>query len=400
MIVAGVANITKFVQSSSKKFSSYVRYMDREEAIRNSQFNQYNVINYDSYQHYMDNPEKSGGLFGAVLDSYTVQQITEVKKLFRTAQENGSIMWQDVISFDNKWLTKHGAYNPVTGELDESVIRLGVRDGMSQMLKRENMDNSAVWTASIHYNTDNIHVHIATVEPKPTRPLQTFKNKKTNETYQARRGKRKLSSLDMMKQRVASHILDREENMTKLTSIIRNDLTLKNHSLQDNTDKELRYLYTKIYKALPSDKRLWKYNNQALNSVRPMIDDFITTFVEKYQYDSLEEVNSLIDDEIKTMKETYGEGSKQAGRYNDYRQTKIKEIHTRMGNQLLRNMNAYDKERYSLTAKKESSASTRKSLDKALHGLKKILNPKKNYHNQKVYEQLHELQNKEQGQHF
>lgn len=399
MTSAGVNNITKFVQSSNKVFASYVSYIDRETAIRNEHFTQFNAINYENYQHYMDNPEKTGGLFGATLECFNPEQLREVKTLFKQAQHNESIMWQDVISFDNEWLTKHGAYSPSTGELDESIIRKGVREGMAKMLAREGIQHSALWTASIHYNTDNIHVHIATVEPEPTRPIETYRDKKTNRPYQARRGKRKLSSLDMMKQLVASNILNREDSLTKLTSLIRQDLTLVNQGISQTTDRELKQQFMAIYRQLPSDKRLWKVNNQALTPVRPLINSFVQTYIEKYQHESMTAVDRMIDDEITTIKETYGVGSKQADRSEDFRQTKYNEIYTRMGNQLLREINAFDKERYTSTQHMTPKTSAH-SLDKTLHALRKLLDPKKNYHNQQIYQQLKQTHQNEQGYHL
>ena len=41
--------------------------------------------------------------------------------MFKTAHENGSIMWQDVISFHNPWLEKQGIYDEKTKTLDEKV---------------------------------------------------------------------------------------------------------------------------------------------------------------------------------------------------------------------------------------------------------------------------------------
>ena len=41
--------------------------------------------------------------------------------MFKTAHENGSIMWQDVISFHNPWLEKQGIYDEITKTLDEKV---------------------------------------------------------------------------------------------------------------------------------------------------------------------------------------------------------------------------------------------------------------------------------------
>lgn len=34
----------------------------------------------------------------------------ELKRVFEKAQENDSLMWQTVISFDNRWLEENGLY--------------------------------------------------------------------------------------------------------------------------------------------------------------------------------------------------------------------------------------------------------------------------------------------------
>ena len=44
---------------------------------------------------------------------------------------------------------------------------------VSKMLKSEGLEN-AVWSAAIHFNTDNIHVHIAAVEPEPMRKKKEY----------------------------------------------------------------------------------------------------------------------------------------------------------------------------------------------------------------------------------
>src|SRR5690625_7773322 len=70
---------------------------------------------------------------------------------------------------------------------------------MQTMLAAERMQQSAIWTASLHYNTDNIHVHIATVEPHPTRDVMNVFDKETNTWREEYRAKRKPKTLDKMK---------------------------------------------------------------------------------------------------------------------------------------------------------------------------------------------------------
>ena len=83
-------------------------------------------------------------------------------------------MWQTVISFDNRWLEKNGIYNSEDGFLDVRTLHEYTRVSVNAMLKKEGLE-TATWSAAIHYNTDNLHIHIATVEPIPTRPLITVK---------------------------------------------------------------------------------------------------------------------------------------------------------------------------------------------------------------------------------
>ena len=100
---------TKFVRPSSKTFGSYIEYMDRNAAIHGGEVHQ----EYSAYaEKYMGNPEKTTGLFTANEDAITPELAEKLKTLFRTAQNNGSLLWQTVISFDNPWLAEHGIYNP------------------------------------------------------------------------------------------------------------------------------------------------------------------------------------------------------------------------------------------------------------------------------------------------
>src|SRR5699024_1976987 len=120
---------------------------------------------------------------------------SKLKDLYQQAQENNSIMWQDVISFDNDWLADQGIYNHKDRTLDENKIKEATRRAMNEMAKKENMEGTLVWSAAIHYNTDNIHVHVSTVQPNNPRE----------------RGKRKQSTIDSMKTKVAHCLMDRSE---------------------------------------------------------------------------------------------------------------------------------------------------------------------------------------------
>ncbi|GAA0225159.1 hypothetical protein J2Z43_002848 [Clostridioides mangenotii] len=124
----------------------------------------------------------------------------KIKDLFSIAKKNESILWQDVFSFNNKKLEEQGLYNSETQELDEELIREATCNAMNCLLEEEKLKDSAIWTASIHYNTDNIHVHIAMCVPHPTKE----------------RGKRKPKTLDKMKSKFTNTLLDYDKNYKKI----------------------------------------------------------------------------------------------------------------------------------------------------------------------------------------
>lgn len=169
-VKAGVVCVTKFCRASNKEFRAYIDYIDREEAARTEHSNEYNL-----YADYMGNPEKTTGLFTSEKNNLNPEEKKLLKEQFSKAQENGSLMWQTVLSFDNRWLSKQGIYDPNTKILDEKKIYEATRKAVSKMLKSEGLEN-AVWSAAIHFNTDNIHVHIATVEPEPMRKKRNISN--------------------------------------------------------------------------------------------------------------------------------------------------------------------------------------------------------------------------------
>lgn len=162
-ITSGCIVKTKFVTPDSGAFFGYIDYIDRENAVRNDHISSYSV-----YADYMDNPHKTSDLFTNSSDHLSYSEKKKLQNVYSLAQERRSLMWQSVISFDNRWLEKNGLYDSKTKILDTKRLMNYTRNSVNSMLKSEGLEN-AVWSAAIHYNTDNLHIHIATVEPNPTR---------------------------------------------------------------------------------------------------------------------------------------------------------------------------------------------------------------------------------------
>lgn len=121
----GIVHMRQWVKSNSEKFSTYINYIDREEAVRN-----YKIEDYSLFNDYMGNPKKSGSLFTDDKDFLTENERRELKNLFSQAQRNNSCMWQDVFSFENEWLEEQGLYNSRTGVVDEKKVIEAVRNSM------------------------------------------------------------------------------------------------------------------------------------------------------------------------------------------------------------------------------------------------------------------------------
>lgn len=349
----GVIDSTKFVSATSNGFQSYLDYMNRPEAVRTEAYAWYNVAmddlketNFDTYNYYMSNPEKTSALFSDSHDFLTPEQLEQTIQLFQQAQNNRSLMWQHVVSFDNAWLEKHGRYDPKTHTLDEEAVMNGTRSAMKELIHNEGMEG-AVWTAAIHYNTDNIHVHIAMVEPVPTRkkyyPLDKNGNrlysKKTGEVIWDYKGKLHQKNLERIKSQVASAIADQSEMLGKINDLSRQQVGKRDdlyHTLSH--DHKLQKSYDSIYQQLPSNRSLWKYNNNALGSVRPLIDQFIDDYIERYHSNEFKQLNDALDNAVFFYKETYGES-----RYDDFKENKLNDLKASLGNGLLKDMNAYYK---------------------------------------------------------
>lgn len=313
--MVGIVHKRKWVKSSSEKFSSYINYIDREEAVRNYKLDEYSLFN-----DYMGNPKKCGNLFTSDRDFLSEDESKKLKRCFSIAQENGSFMWQDVFSFDNEWLEKYGMYDRRTGALDEKRLMEAVRNSMTEMIERENFD-SLIWSASMHFNTDNIHIHIASVELNPTRY--------TNED-----GFMQYKNLYRMKSKFANTLIDRSKEQKKINDIMRNNIINGKKEISFHQDIEMKRLVTEIIKRLPEDKRQWQYGYNSLNEVKPLLDELTSYYIKNYKKDDFEELINSLDAEEEYLKEVYGEGEKYF--YKNYKKNKIDELYYRMGNSLLR----------------------------------------------------------------
>lgn len=358
-IKAGVVVVTKFCRAGSSVFASYINYIDRKEAVRTE-----NDYKYNLYQDYMSNPEKTTGLFTEFSDLKTDAEKKELKRVFEKAQENDSLMWQTVISFDNRWLEENGLYQSKDRVLDEERLKGITRSAVRKMLEKEGLQN-AVWSAAVHYNTDNIHIHIASVEPHPMREKKAYiqyEEKMVNGRMRKQpildqngkpvvkreyKGTFKPKSIEACRREVVNEIIREKENNLKINSIIRDSIVKQKREHPLAKDKELCSLFLKLYRDMPDcNRNMWNYNNPIMNPQKKQIDAISQKYIEKYHGAEYQEFLSLINAQAEKYKKAYGESSDR-----NYTEGKLNDLYTRMGNAVLTEIRAFDKQQDIKTAR-------------------------------------------------
>lgn len=380
-IKAGVVVINRFCGSGSDEFKSYIDYIDREEAKRNDHLSEYNL-----YNDYMGNPDKTTGLFTDAKEKLSMNEKATLKQCFETAQKNESLMWQTVISFDNRWLAKYGLYDLDKRVLDERKIKELATGAVNTMLKNENMEHS-VWSAAIHYNTDNIHIHIATVEPTPMRQMKSYKQYKyeinnngeyikgSNGEYVKANGRNEVDkwgnpypkydrlpildsqgnqvekeeyvgrfkerSLQLCKKYMVDNILEQQKENILINQVMREQILKSKERVSFIKDPELKDKFLEIHGKLPrKGKRprgLWNYNNSIMTGLRPELNELTDTYLKKYQPDEYKQMRLILAQQSALYTEAYGQ------RDNTFEDNKIKELYTRMGNAILKELKDFDK---------------------------------------------------------
>lgn len=369
----GVVAVNTFCRADSKYFAGYIGYIDREEAVRKEHIEDFDL--FSEYMGYMGNrtktktsgqPEKISGLFTADADVLIGDEIGKLKEVYKQAQKNGSLMWQTVISFDNSWLAEMGVYDREAHTLNEKRMRTAARASVNAMLQSENLEN-AVWSAAFHYNTDNIHVHIAAVEPEPMREKKRYKQYeviqvkgkwqykrvKNPETGRMERipildaagneveteeyvGRFRGSSLKKLKRTMVQELTNDKETNIQINSLIRETLvgSLKDYELYQ--DPEFRERFFALYRKLPEDRRVCNYGNNAMKPLRSEIDALSRMYLDRYHKEEYEELLKLLTKQARRYQIAYG------GEENSYYEKKIDDLYSRLGNAILREMKMLD----------------------------------------------------------
>lgn len=331
--VPAIVMVCEFEKNNFKDYGGYIDYIDREETHNELDLKS---SNYAEYLEYMDSKNRKKEkdkttvkLFTEDKDMLSDEDKEKLKNVYRIAQEKGSYLWKDVFSFDNEWLEENKYYNSETKQLNEGKIREAIRKAMSLRIEKENL-NEAVWTADIHYNTDNIHIHTSLVELEPSKE----------------KGKLKPQTLGEMKSAFVNSLVNRNKEHDKINELMREKIVNRKKDINTFRDKEMKKQFINIIKLLPEDLRQWQYAYNSIDEARPLIDNLSKYYINNYCKEDFNELDKLLDVEVDEYKKLYGEGreGKEKGKYKDYKTNELDYLYKRMGNAFLTEMRSYAKE--------------------------------------------------------
>ena len=331
---SGLVAVTKFVRQGSAVYASYINYMDRDEAVHGGEIHS----DYSAYsENYMGNPEKTTGLFSMDYDRLSEDTAQIYKQQFLKAQENGSLLWQTVLSFDNQWLEELGIYALASQTLDESRVRGMTRVFMKTLLDKEQL-TLASWTAAVHYNTDNIHVHVAIVDPVGQRE-RVLDGKYAGEP----KGTWGIRSLRAAKSAAVNELLDLDQTMKQLNDLIRQSIVkpLREQGREEMVRQDdLEKLLEKLEQEVP-DFPKWKYGFSDMAPYRKDIDAITNRWLQQVHPEHWSTIQETWNTLEKQQERAYGKSS----RKQTYRMNQEKDLYKRCGNAILQTLREVEKEK-------------------------------------------------------
>ncbi|EOD5840846.1 MobP2 family relaxase [Listeria monocytogenes] len=404
----GVLHDAKFTYGTD--IAGFIKYMDDETKTNQEVAD----LNFGTFMGYMDNPNKSTGLFDSTGEYISKERRKDYVQYFKLAQERDTILWQDLFSFNNEWLEEYGLMDTKTNEVDETRLMNAVKTAMDTLVKMEGLQDYK-WVASMHHNTEHRHFHVAGVELNPSR-LWKWHNvykkdyrgryvldevgKKIptgNKVFQPT-GVRKKETLKKIKSVFVNQLIQSAEALKAIDHVARQEIVgsikaAKAFQVESQQEKEM---LANLYLKLPKDKRLWNMKNAKKN----FFGKEVTLLIESKFKGRLKEPYNDWQKKSIAQSEAYEKAYKNVeikdAPINDpeikkYYQDKLDKLYYDAGNAVLAQLRNLDKERQvSGMNRKKFIGSMHVPLDRELlvevkdFSLEKIQNPpsKKGIHSE------------------
>ena len=288
---------------------------DQSKSIHESLKSEYDYFNY------MRNEEKSDGLFDATRDKLTTDEINQFREYEKISKKEGCPKYIGIASFDNEFLREN---NLIIGDqINIPAIKNAARKGMNALINKSDklVASNCYWTAAIHTNTDNVHIH-----------YQLLEYHRLENRCKTRKDK------DMIERSAMESLIS-----VIATSLNANDLTKDLTEYERNIlMKQVKYNFSnslakieELTEKLPNN-RGWQYNRLD-KSTQNQIDNCIRSIISENAELTQQYKNYLTKIEAvqNNSKRRYGEGS----HYTDYKETRLHGkdgFYSRVGNSFLK----------------------------------------------------------------
>src|SRR5699024_8227536 len=103
-------------------------------------------------------------------------------------------------------------------------------------------------------------------------------------------------------------LVDRTKENQKINDFIRNKLvnSTKENPINNYKNKlmnpDITKQFNKIYKSLPDDKRMWKYNMNAMKDIQPELNKLTDMYIEKNFKNEFKEFQVQVDKNVSFYK--------------------------------------------------------------------------------------------------
>lgn len=272
------------VPEQSLNFPEYIDYMNRSYATEKQTSNKTAVFN----QH---------------KNHLSQEEVRQLKNQLGTAYQNGSLLWQGVLSFDNSFLAKHGLYDMETGQVDQAAIKNVLRTAMPHLIQREGLSSDAFWWGNIHLNTDNIHIHFGLSEVESAREKIFYATRgrmelRGNFSQKSIQGLKSEIFHGLLNDQTRSRLLRQEQVLANLkTDLLRN--VLQGHQVATAAEKNF---LEQAYNHLPQNKN-WRFKSNAKDFATSKF--FLNRYLDSYFENEGKEVYDNFIKETRTFLEEY-----------------------------------------------------------------------------------------------
>lgn len=239
-----MTRIQEAVPETQLNFREYIDYMNRSYATEKQS-------------------EELTAVFTQEADYLQKRRLTDLKNKLESAYQNGSLLWQGVISFDNAFLAEQGLYDVATGQVDQKAIKTIMRDMMPTLIQKEGLSDSAFWWGNIHLNTDNIHIHFGLSEVESNRE-KIFYRPRGRMEYKGNFSQKTINRFKsgvyhgLLKEETRSNLLRKEQILANLKA----DLMTSVYQEEKIISSAEKNFLEQAYNHLPLNKK-WRYGSNA-----------------------------------------------------------------------------------------------------------------------------------------